>query len=397
MDKGEATKTGGFLAYHQPWIDEDDISEVVDSLRSGWITHGPKVERFEEMIAGYTGARHALCVNSATAALHLSLLALGVGNGDEVITTPFSFAATANVIVHVGATPRFVDIGRDTYNIDAEKIEEAINSKTRAIMPVHYAGQPCDMEPIEEIARLHNLPIIEDAAHALGAQYRGRRIGAIGDLTCFSFYATKNITTGEGGAVTTGSDALSDRVKRLRLHGMSRDAWKRYSRSGSWYYEIEDCGWKYNMDDIQASLGIQQLRKLDRFTEVRRRYAQVYNGELSKLEQVIIPYESPDVYHPYHLYPILLQGFDRNAFIEEMGKRGIGCSVHFIPIHLHPFYARRFGFKRGDFPNAEWVYDREVSLPLYPKMTEDDLYRVIAAVKEILQVKPAVKSVGMGR
>jgi dTDP-4-amino-4,6-dideoxygalactose transaminase len=345
---------------------------------------GPKTIEFEKLIAKYTGAKYAIAVNSCTAALHLSLIALGIGEGDEVITTPFTFAATANVIIQVGAKPVFVDIKKDTYNIDPEEIKKAITPKTKAIIPVHYAGQPCEIDKIMKIAKKHNLFVIEDAAHAIGAEYKARKIGTIGDLTCFSFYATKNMTTGEGGAITTNNKKLAEKIEILRLHGMSRDAWKRYSKKGSWYYEIKECGWKYNMTDIQAVMGIVQLKKLDKFIEIRRKYVQIYNKELSKIKGIITPYERPDVKHVYYLYPILLENYDRDKFIEKMAENGIQCSVHFIPLHLHPFYRKKFGFKKGDFPNSEWVYEREVSLPLYPKMKEKDVKFIINTIKKII-------------
>lgn len=373
-----------FLPYCQPHIGKEEIKEVVDTLKSGWLTAGPKTMKFEKSLVKYIGAKYAIAVNSCTAALHLSLVALKIGRGDEVITTPFTFASTANVIVHVGAKPVFVDIKRDTYNIDPEKIEGAITSKTKAIIPVHYAGQPCDMKAIQEIAEGHNLHIIEDAAHAIGAEYENRKIGILSDATCFSFYATKNMTTGDGGAITTDNKELADKIKILRLHGMSKDAWKRYSSKGNWYYEIERCGFKYNMMDMQAALGIQQLRKLDRFIEIRRKYAKIYTKELGEIDGVITPHEKSNIKHVYHLYPILLENYNRDKFIEKMKKANIGCSVHFISLHLHPFYKKAFGFKKGDFPNAEWVCAREVSLPLYPKMKVEDVRNVVKAVTNVL-------------
>lgn len=378
---------GRFLPYYQPWIDKEEIEEVTDTLMSGWLTMGPKTIEFEELLTKYAKAEHAIVVASCTAALHLSLLALGIGEGDEVITSPFTFAATGNVIIHAKAKPVFVDIDRETYNIDLQRIEEAITPKTKAIMPVHYAGQPCEVKAIQEIAKAHNLFVIEDAAHAIGAEYENKKIGSFEDVTCFSFYATKNITTGDGGAIMTNNQELADKLRVLRLHGISKDAWKRYSAKGSWYYEIEDCGWKYNITDIQSALGIAQIKKLDKFIEIRREYAQIYDEELRNTNGVITPYEKPNVKHVYHIYPILLENYDRDKFIEGMRECGIGCSVHFIPLHLHPFYQKRFGFKKGDFPNAEWVYERIVSLPLYPKMTEDDLERVINAIRAILPGK----------
>jgi UDP-4-amino-4,6-dideoxy-N-acetyl-beta-L-altrosamine transaminase len=383
----DSTVKRKFLPYFQPSIGKAEIEEVVDTLNSGWLTMGPRTAKFEETIADYTGARHAIAVNSCTAALHLSLVALGIGKGDEVVTTPFTFAATANVIIHTGAKPVFVDINRATYNIDHEKIERVITKRTRAIMPVHYAGQACDMQGIKRIAEKHNLFIIEDAAHAIGSEYEGKKIGTFGYATCFSFYVTKNITTGEGGAITTDNDRFADRLRTLRLHGISKDAWKRYASAGDWYYEIEECGWKYNMTDIQAALGIQQMKRLDEFIAVRREYAQIYTEKLSKIKGVITPYEKSGAKHVYHLYPILLKSYDRNKFVEQLKERNIGCSVHFIPLHLHPFYKKNFKFNKGDFPNAEWVYEKEVSLPLYPRMTKDDLEYVVNAVADVLNAR----------
>ncbi len=369
------------IPYCLPEIGEEEIAEVVDTLRSGWLTMGPKTIAFEEHIAAYTGAKYAIAVNSCTAALHLSLIAYGIGSGDEVITSPYTFASTGNMIVHSGARPVFADIQRDTFNIDPEMIIEAITPKTKAIIPVHFAGQPCDMKEIQEIADDHNLLVIEDAAHAIGAEYGGKKIGCLSDATCFSFYATKNMTTGDGGAVTTNDPKIADRVRSLRLHGISKDAWKRYSAQGSWYYEIEDCGWKYNMTDIQAALGIHQLRKLDGFVAKRQKYADMYASGLRDLDGVATPVEKEGRSHVYHLYPVLLNGMDRSDFIKEMNKLGIGCSVHFIPLHLHPFYQNTYGFVKGDFPNAEWIYEREISLPLYPMLEERSVNCIIDSVE----------------
>lgn len=373
-----------FLPYNLPSIGEEEISGVVDTLRSGWLTMGPKTIEFEQLIAEYTGSKHAIAVNSCTAALHLSLQCLKIGRGDEVITTPFTFAATGNTIVNTGARPVFVDIKRDTYNIDPEKIEERISANTKAIIPVHYAGQACDIKAIVDIAEDRGIFVIEDAAHAIGSEYDGKKIGSFGTTTCFSFYATKNMTTGEGGAITTEDDALADELRVMRLHGISKDAWNRYSEKGKWYYEIENAGWKYNMTDIQAALGIPQIKKLDGFIETRRRYAHIYNDSLGEIREAITPFEDPRARHIYHLYPLLLDGPNRDGFMEKMNAKGIGCSVHFIPLHLHPYY-RSMGFKKGDYPNAEWVYEREVSLPLYPKMTPEDVDYVVNSVKELLQ------------
>ena len=266
-----------------------------------------------------------------------------------------------------------------------KKIERAITSKTKAIIPVHYAGQPCNMEAIMKIAKKYHLFVIEDAAHAIGAEYKGKKIGTFGDATCFSFYVTKNITTGEGGVVTTNNKRLAEKLRILRLHGINKDVWKRYTQKGNWYYEIKECGFKYNMTDIQAALGLCQLKKLDKFIEIRRKYARLYNEELSKIKGLITPYEDPNVKHVYHLYPILLENYDRDKFIKKMAQKGIECSVHFIPLHLQPFYKKKFNFKKGSFPSVEWVSEKEVSLPLYPKMKERDLERVIITLKKIIK------------
>jgi len=377
-----------FLPFSSPLISEDEITEVADTLRSGWLTTGPKVKRFEEEFARYVESKHAVAVNSCTGALHLALVAAGIGQGDEVITTPFTFIATANVILHVGAKPIFVDVRPDTFNIDVEKLEAVITPKTKAIMPVHYAGQPCEMDEILGIAEKHNLLVIEDAAHAVAAEYKGKKIGTIGDATCFSFYATKNLVTGEGGMVTTEDGRVAEKIRILSLHGMSRDAWKRYTAAGSWYYEVIYPGYKYNMTDIQASLGLHQLRKLPRFQKRREEIAKDYNEAFAALDTIKTPFLKPDIKHAWHLYVVKVVPeklkIDRAQFIEALGREGIGTSVHFIPVHLHPYYRETFGFKRGDFPVAEEAYERVVSLPLYPKMSDGDVKRVIESVKKVV-------------
>jgi len=397
MDEAEAKEAAAkaqpakgkreFLPFSSPLISEDEITEVADTLRSGWLTTGPKVKRFEEGFAQYIGSEHAVAVNSCTGALHLALVEAGIGAGDEVITTPFTFISTANVILHVGAKPVFVDIRRDTFNIDVEKIEAAVTPKTKAIIPVHYAGQPCEMDEIMEIARKHNLLVIEDAAHAVAAEYKEKKVGAIGDVTCFSFYATKNLVTGEGGMVTTDDGEVAERIRILSLHGMSKDAWKRYTAAGSWYYEVILPGYKYNMADIQASLGLHQLRKLPQFQKRREEIAKAYDEAFDDLDAIETPFVKPDIKHAWHLYVIKIVPdkltVDRSQFIEALRQEGIGTSVHFIPVHLHPYYRETFGFKEGDFPVAEETYERVISLPLYPKMSDEDVVRVIAALKKL--------------
>lgn len=377
-----------FLPFSLPSIGDEEIEEVVSTLKSGWITTGMKTKKFEELFKIYIGCKEAVALSSCTAGLHLALVAAEVGKGDEVITTPFTFASTSEVIIYVGATPVFVDIEKDTYNIDPDKIEGAITSLTKAIIPVHYAGQPCDMDKILKVAKEYDLIVIEDAAHALGAKYKEKKVGTIGDISAFSFYATKNLTTAEGGMVTTSNPEYADRIRILSLHGMSKDAWMRYEDTGSWYYEILDVGYKYNMTDIQASLGIHQLAKFERFQDIRRKYAELYTIGLEDVEGITTPHVRSDVQHAWHLYTILIDekmlGMDRARFIEKLNRENIGTSVHFIPLHLHPYYQRTYGYKRGDFPNAEYVYDRIISLSLYPSMSEDDIGDVVNAIKKIV-------------
>lgn len=371
------------IPYALPDIGDEEIESVITTLKSGWLTMGPKTFEFEKALAEYTGAKYAIAVNSCTAALHLSLLAAGVGPGDEVITTPFTFAATGNVIAQVGAKPVLVDIENDTFNIDPVKIEEAITFNTKAIIPVHYGGQPCDMKHILELADRKNITVIEDAAHAIGARYRGRKMGNIGSLsTCFSFYATKNMTTGEGGAIMTNDDGFADLVRKLRLHGISKDAWNRYG-GGSWKYDIEVCGWKYKTTDLSAALGIQQLKKLDEFNRIRKLYASIYARNLHEVPLLQIPkiFKEDNV---FHVYPVLVPKAQRDDFIIELGKMGVSCSVHFIPLHLHTFYQKTYGYQYGDFPVCDDVYEREVSIPLYPKMTNDDVMYVIDCIKNYM-------------
>ncbi|MDE1874429.1 MAG: DegT/DnrJ/EryC1/StrS family aminotransferase [Candidatus Micrarchaeota archaeon] len=373
-----------FIPFAKPSIGQDEIEEVVDTLKSGWITTGPKTHKFEEMVREYVGAKNAAVVNSCTAALHLSLIAANVAGG-EVITTPYTFVATANVIVHSGAKPVFADVQKDTFNIDPNEIEKKITEKTKAIVPVDYAGQPCDLDEIRKIAKRHGLRIIEDAAHAIGAEYGGKKLGTMSDSTCFSFYATKNMTTAEGGIATTNNDAIAERISMLRMHGMSKDAWKRYGNKGSWYYEVDYPGWKYNMTDIAAAIGMHQLRKLDSFIKRRREIAKRFSEEFERIDGLIVPTEKKGRTHIYHLYPLIVEGYDRAKFVGDMQKKGIGCSVHFIPVHFHPYYKRTYGYKKGSFPAAEWLYAREVSLPLYPSMSDEDVETVISAVKRIMR------------
>lgn len=364
------------IPFFRPSISESDVAAVVETLRSGWITSGPNVRQLEEELAAYTGARYANVVNSCTAAMHLALDAWDIGPGDEVITTVYTFTATANVIVHTGATPVLVDVLPGTANIDPETIERAITPRTRAIIPVHFAGEPCDMERIGEIARQHRLKVLEDAAHAIGTLYRGKKIGALSDATALSFYANKNITTGEGGALTTDDEALSERVRSLTLHGMTRDAWKRYDAGGSWRYDIQEFGWKYNMPDLGAALGRQQLQRLESFIDERTRVAQRYFANLRDVEELALPEFDEANRQAWHLFVVrVLEGSarGRDDVIRQLAERGIGTSVHFIPLHYHSAYRKLGDWKEGDFPVAEAFFSGAISLPMFPDLPNDDV------------------------
>jgi dTDP-4-amino-4,6-dideoxygalactose transaminase len=382
--------SNAFIPFALPDIGEEEIAEVVHSLRSGWITTGPKTKQFEQDFSKlFDPGAESIAVNSATAGLHIALESIGVSGGDEVITTPYTFTATAEVVRYLGAHPIFVDIDPETLNIDPSKIEAVITNKTKAIIPVHFAGLACNMNEILRIARKHNLKVIEDAAHALPTRYQGKLIGDLeSDAAVFSFYATKTITTGEGGMVVTQSPEIAKRCRVMRLHGISRDAFDRYTSSKpAWHYEVVAPGFKYNMTDLAASMGIHQLKKAWAFQKRRQNMAIRYDQELSDLPIQLPPHENLGDLHAWHLYVIRLNegvGITRDSFIEEMSQRGIGCSVHFIPLHLHPYWRDTYNLKPDDFPHALQVYQSAVSLPLYTKMTDDDQTRVIAAIRDIL-------------
>jgi perosamine synthetase len=377
------------VPFHLPSIGEEEISEVVETLRSGWLTSGPRVARFEAAFAGVVGARHAIALNSGTAALHLALEAVGIKRGDEVIIPAYTFAATGEVVTYLGARPVLVDCRPETLNIDAGTIEPYLTSRTRAIIPVHIAGQACDMDPILDLARRRGLHVIEDAAHALPTTYRGRTVGAIGDVTTFSFYATKTITTGEGGMVTTERDDYAARMKRMSLHGLSGDAWNRYTEKGRWFYEIEDFGFKYNLTDLAAALGIRQLHRMEEFYQRRRWIAAKYTEAFAELDTCMTPSEAPYGSHAWHLYilqlnlPALRVG--RNEVMEALRQRGVATSVHFMPLHLHPVYRKTFGYRPGQFPVAEAAFTAAISLPIYPRLSDEDVSYVIDAVRETLR------------
>jgi len=378
-----------FLPFALPDLDGSELKEIAEALASGWVTTGPKVKQFEAEFAAMVGARHAIAVNSCTAAMHLALEALGINKGDEVITTPYTFAATAEVIRYFDARPVFVDVEQRTLHINPALIEKVITGRTKAIIPVHIAGLPVDMDPLQEIARRHGLPIIEDAAHTFPSTYKGRQIGSIGEMTCFSFYATKTITTGEGGMITTDNDQWAERCRIMCLHGISKDAWKRYTAEGSWYYEIIAPGFKYNMTDVAAGMGLAQLRRALSMREKRQAIARQYNEAFAKCPELETPTSSATAEHAWHLYMVRLHldrlRIDRGTFVEELKKRNIGVSVHFIPLHIHPYYRNQFNYKPEDFPVAYREYQREISLPIYSKMGADEVQRVITAVTEIIQ------------
>ena len=377
-----------YLPFSPPAVGEDEIAEVVEALRSGWITTGPKAGQFEAAFAARLGAPGALGLNSCTAGLHTALATLGIGPGDEVITTPMTFAASVNVIEHVGARPVLVDVEHDTLNIDPAAVERAITPRTRALLPVHFAGHPAELDALSALARQHGLAVIEDAAHSLPAAYRGRPIGSGTNPVSFSFYATKNLTTGEGGMLT-GSAEFLERARVLSLHGMDRDGWKRYAKGGNWFYEIVAPGFKYNMTDIQAAMGLAQLRRLDAMQRRRREVVSLYHDALRDEEAVELPVERGHVEHAWHLYVVRLRldrlRIDRDQVIRELTARNIGTSVHFIPVHLHPWYRERYGFVPGQFPVAYASYLRTISLPLHPGLTDEDAGDVTDAVLDVVE------------
>jgi dTDP-4-amino-4,6-dideoxygalactose transaminase len=381
-------RRASFLPFSPPSIGPEEIDAVVDTLRSDWITTGPKTHLFEERFRERLEAPAALALNSCTAGLHTALVAHGIGAGDEVITTSMTFAASVNVIEHVAARPVLVDVEPDTLNLDPARVEAAIGPRTRALLPVHFAGHPAEMDALRHLADRHGLTVIEDAAHALPARYRGHWIGSGSNPVAFSFYATKNLTTAEGGMLTGDAEFL-ERARIVALHGMSRDAWQRYDRHGSWFYEVVEPGFKYNMTDIQAAMGIAQLSKLDANQGRRRDVVAAYNQAFAALDLFDLPVERPEVEHAWHLYVLRLRHdafrIGRDRFIEELKLRNIGVSVHFIPIHVHPYYRDKYGFTPADFPVAFENYGRMLSLPLHPRLSTQDVADVVDAVTDVAQ------------
>ena len=376
-----------YIPFHRPSIGDDEIAAVNQVLTSRWLTTGPVTMQFEKEFASYIGCKHALAVNSGTSALQLALDAIGLQPGDEVLVPTYTFTASAEVVTYFGARPVLCDSVQGGFNLDPEDAERHITEKTRAIMPVHVAGEPCAMDELRALAQRHRLHVIEDAAHSLPAGYGGKRIGTISDLTAFSFYATKTITTGEGGMLTTDNDSYAERASVMRLHGIGGDAWKRYSRTGTWYYEVTDAGYKLNLPDLLAAIGRVQLQKCDQFWQQRCRIRDFYDHHFSSMEELEIPPQpDTDTQHSWHLYILRLRpdglSIDRDEFIEELKRLGIGTSVHFIPLHRHPYYIREYGYKAGDFPNSEDAFSRSISLPIFPDMTDEQMERVVSAVTQ---------------
>ncbi len=382
--------TAPFLPFHRASIGPEEISAAVEVLQSGWLTTGPRVKQFESAFANRVGSAHAIAVSSCTAALHLALAAIGLDEGDEVILPTMTFAATGETVLYFRASPVLVDCAADSFHMDPHRIEDAITPRTRAILPVHYSGYASGMDAILEIASRRNLKVIEDAAHSFPSQYRGKTIGTIGDITCFSFYATKTLTTGEGGMITTENLDYAARMRILSLHGISRDAWKRYTSEGSWRYDIESLGYKYNLTDLQAAIGLAQLARSESLRVQRAALAARYTCELSSFDAFVTPVVPDDVQHAWHLYVLQVNEetlqIRRDRVIEELKQRGIGTSVHFIPLHLHPLYQNHCGYRRGQFPNAEKRFASAISLPLFPDLTWDEQSRVIQALHDVARL-----------
>jgi dTDP-4-amino-4,6-dideoxygalactose transaminase len=378
-----------YITFGAPKIATEEIREVVKCLKSGWIGTGPRVASFEEEFRSYIGCEHAVALNSCTAALHLSMLVAGLGPGDEVITTAMTFCATVNAIIHAGATPVLVDCLRDSMLIDPELVRKAVTKRSRALVPVHLSGRPCDMDTLGQIARDYKLIVIDDAAHAIEAWYKGRKIGNAADLTCFSFYVTKNVVTGEGGMVTTAREDYANQLRVMALHGMSRDAWKRFSDAGYKHYDVIYSGFKYNMMDIQAALGIHQLRRVGKNLERRRAIWQRYDEAFAALPVGLPLKEEPNTVHARHLYTLIIDerqcGISRDQFMQALHQEGIGTGVHYRGIHMHSYYRQKFGWSPESFPNATWIGERTVSLPLSPALTDAEVERIIEAVWRVLK------------
>jgi len=377
-----------FLIFHRPFISEDEVNEIVDTVRSGWLSMGPKTIRFEEEFNNFIGSKKSVAVSSWTAGGHLALEAIGLKEGDEVIVPTMTFPATAEIVTYFKAVPVFVDVDKDTLNISIDEIEKAITPRTKAIIPVHFGGQPCDMDEISETAKKHNLIVIEDAAHALPAFYKGKKIGSISHITVFSFYATKTLSTGEGGMICTDDEDIAHRCSIMRLHGINKDAWQRYTECGTWYYEVIAPGYKYNFTDLQASLGIHQLRKVDLMWDKRKEIAARYSSAFKDNELLSLPIIKPDRETSWHLFPIRLNlekiKINRNRFIDELRYLNVGVGVHFMPVHQHKYYRETYNLDNKNFPVASSVFPQLISIPIFPGMNDADINKVIDALTDLL-------------
>lgn len=372
------------IPYGRQTIDEDDINAVVDVLKSDYLTTGPKIAEFEQAVASYTGAKYAVAISNGTSALHAACFAAGIGRGDEVITTPLTFAASANCVLYCGGTPVFADVDPYTYNIDPEDIRKKITDKTKAIIAVHLAGQPCDMDEIHSIAQEHNLIVIEDGAHALGSVYKGKKVGCLSDMTTFSFHPVKPITTGEGGMIMTDNEELYKRLVLFRSHGITRDESMMTRNEGPWFYQQLDLGYNYRITDIQCALGCSQMRKLDKFLKRRRELAERYNNAFIECDNIVTPYQLPDTQSGWHLYIVQVKNHDRKQVFETFRDKGIGVNVHYIPVYMHPYY-QEHGYKDVHCANAEEIYSHIISLPLYPGLTDDQQDYVIDTLKQLCE------------
>lgn len=378
-----------YLLFHKPFISEEEVDEIVDTVRSGWLSMGPKTIKFEDAFNSYIGSKRSIAVSSWTAAGHLALEAYDLKAGDEVIVPTMTFPATAEIVCYFGAKPVIVDVDEHTLNISLSEIEKAITPKTKVIIPVHYGGQPCDMDEILDIAEKHKIRVVEDAAHSLPATYKGRKIGTISDVTCFSFYATKTLSTGEGGMICTNDESIAERCKIMRLHGINKDAWKRYTESGSWYYEVVAPGYKYNFTDLQASLGIPQLKKVDMMWQSRQNIAARYTEALKDNKLIQLHGIKNDRESSWHLFPIRLNlemlNINRAELIDEMRKNNIGVGVHFMPVHQHVYYKETFNLDDKNFPVSSSVFPRLMSLPIYPGMSIEHVDRVVDILTNLLR------------
>lgn len=385
---GTKTIRDSYLPYGRQWIDEEDVQAVVNVLKGDYLTTGPAVGEFEKAVASYVGAKYAVAFSNGTAALHGACFAAGIGEGDEVITTPMTFAASSNCVLYQGGNPVFADIDPKTYNIDPRKVEELINDNTKAIIPVHFTGQPADIDAIHQLAKNHNLVVIEDAAHALGATYKGEKIGSLSDMTMFSFHPVKHITSGEGGIITTNNEEYYQKLLQFRSHGITREPDMLIENHGPWYYEMQFLGFNYRMTDIQAALGTSQLKKIDKFIELRKKYVAIYHEAFEKLQEIIIPFQELDGSSSWHLYIIRLDlemlSASRKEIFEALINENIGVNVHYIPVHLQPYY-KQLGYQCGICPTAEKVYEEIITLPLFPAMTEADVIDVISAVNKVIK------------